>query len=407
MHDQWWRSRAWQIVGALSVTEMASWGILYYAFSVFLVPMHDDLGWSVATLTGAYSVALLVSGLCAPSIGRWLDRHGPRALMTGGSLLGMLAMFGWSRAESVWTYYVAWIAIGAAMAATLYDPAFTTITQWFDAHRSRALLTVTVAGGFASTIFVPLSGFLLERMEWREVITILAIIFGVVTIPLHALVLRARPDGPQTSSATLPRRSLIVSAKELFQQPTFAWLTTSFVLQYFSTAATSIALIPYLTERGDDPSFAALATGFIGAAQVLARLLATALGRHVSPVMFTAFVFGLQSVALVVLLTWQTHIGVFVSVLLLGMGRGVVTLMRPQLVGDFYGRARFGEVYGVFSLSLTIASAIAPTGLGLGYTLIGSYTPIVIAMATLSALAVLATLRLARCRRLDAVAVVA
>ena len=53
-----WRTRAWGIVGALSVTETVSWGILYYAFAAFLVPMQRDLGYSAAQLTGAFSLAL-------------------------------------------------------------------------------------------------------------------------------------------------------------------------------------------------------------------------------------------------------------------------------------------------------------------------------------------------------------
>jgi MFS family permease len=76
----------WVIVAALGLTETVSWGVLYYAFSVFLVPMQRELGWSTGTLTGAYSLALLLSGLAAPLVGRWLDRHGPRMLMTAGSV---------------------------------------------------------------------------------------------------------------------------------------------------------------------------------------------------------------------------------------------------------------------------------------------------------------------------------
>ena len=78
----------WAIAGTLAVTETASWGVLYYAFAVFLVPMQKELGWSQPALTGAYSLGLLVSGLAAPLVGRWLDRHGPRGLMTIGSIVG-------------------------------------------------------------------------------------------------------------------------------------------------------------------------------------------------------------------------------------------------------------------------------------------------------------------------------
>ena len=69
--------RGWQMIGALSITEMISWGILYYGFGVFLPAMQTDLGWSREQLTGAFSVALLTTGLAGAPLGRILDRDGP------------------------------------------------------------------------------------------------------------------------------------------------------------------------------------------------------------------------------------------------------------------------------------------------------------------------------------------
>ena len=158
------RYYGWVVAGTLAFTETVSWGVLYYAFTVFLVPMQVELGWSAATLTGAYSLALLVSGLAAPFVGRWLDRHGPRALMTAGSLLGALLVLAWSRVQDATAFYLVWAGIGLAMAATLYEPAFATMATWFERGRGKALLLVTLAAGFASTIFLPLSGWLVGAL---------------------------------------------------------------------------------------------------------------------------------------------------------------------------------------------------------------------------------------------------
>src|SRR5215203_6144360 len=112
----------WVIVATLALTETVSWGILYYAFSVFLVPMRTALDWSEATPTGAYSLALLVSGIAAPFVGRWIDRRGPRVLMAGGSLLGVAMVLAWSQVGNLLAYYLIWAGMGLAMSATLYDP---------------------------------------------------------------------------------------------------------------------------------------------------------------------------------------------------------------------------------------------------------------------------------------------
>jgi MFS family permease len=180
--DRWRRPYyGWVIAGTLAVTETVSWGVLYYAFSVFLVPMQRDLGWSAATLTGAYSLALLVSGLAAPFVGRWLDTRGPRALMTAGSVLGTLLVVAWSRVDSLLGYYLIWAGIGLALSTTLYEPAFAAVTAWFDRDRARAVLAITLLAGFASTIFLPLSGWLVAELAWRRALLVLAGVLAALT----------------------------------------------------------------------------------------------------------------------------------------------------------------------------------------------------------------------------------
>ena len=401
------RYYGWVVAGTLAFTETVSWGVLYYAFAVFLVPMEAELGWSAATLTGAYSLALLISGLAAPFVGRWLDRHGPRALMTAGSLLGALLVLAWSRVQDAAAFYLVWAGIGLAMAATLYEPAFATVATWFERERGKALLLVTLAAGFASTIFLPLSGWLVGELGWRRALGALAAVLAVATVLPHALLLRRRPEdlglrpdgtpadatgfgmGEEPAGAT-PRQAL--------RDPAFRWLTAAFFLDTFSLVAVGVHLIPYLVERGDEPGFAASVVGLIGAAQVGARVLATVLGGRVSRVALTAGVFALQAVALVVLMGWPNRAGVLVAVLLLGAGRGVSTLMRAGLIAEFYGRAHYGAIGGLLALFLTGARALAPVGAGLAYAVVGGYVPVLWGLAVASTLAAVAMLGVRRAR---------
>lgn len=400
----------WVITGTLAVTETVSWGVLYYAFSVFLVPMQDELGWSPAALTGAYSLALLVSGLSAPAVGRWIDRHGPRALMTAGSLLGALMVLTWARIDGLPGYYLLWVGMGLAMAATLYEPAFATLARWFVRDYRRAILAVTVAAGFASTIFLPLSAWLVERAGWRSALLILAGILAVTTIPLHALVLRRRPedlglhpdgDPPDVAIAEMAARTAASGATlhQALRDSAFWWLTTAFFLDAVSTGAVRVSLIPYLTERGDGAAFAAVSAGLIGAAQVGARILATVFGGRLSPVALTALVFGMQAAAVAMLAGWQARSGVLAAVLMMGAANGVVTLMRAGLVAEFWGRAHFGAISGMLAMFLTGARALAPIGAGTTSTLAGGYQPVLLMMVLVSTLATIAMLNTRRKRQ--------
>ena len=187
-------SYGWTVVGTLCVTEIVSWGIMYYGFPVFLASMEADLGASRIAITGAFTVGMAVAALTALPVGRWLDRCGPWGPMTAGSCLGAALMVAWSQVDGVVGLYVIWSLMGLALAATLYEPAFGAVVRWFPTdHRDRALTIVTLAGALASTIFMPISAGFLQHWGWRPALVGLAVILAILTIPLHAVVLRRQP----------------------------------------------------------------------------------------------------------------------------------------------------------------------------------------------------------------------
>ena len=389
----------WVVVGTLATTETISWGILYYAFAAFLVPMQVELGWSTAALTGAYSLALLVSGLAAVPVGRWIDRRGPRLLMTVGSIGGTLLLVAWARTETLPAFYLLWAAMGLVMAATLYEPAFTVVAVWFRQARGRALLLLTFVAGFASTIFLPVSTSLIERTGWREALMVLAAFLAITTIPAHALVLRRKPEdlglhpdgSPPVDNAQLPLTEREgISLRTALREHAFWWLTAAFFLGTLSSVAVGVHLIPFLLSDGYAAGFAAMATGLIGATQVAARVVVTMAGNRIPAVPLTAAVFALQGVALVILLIWQQASGVLLAVVLLGAGRGAVTLMRASLIAERYGRTHYGAIGGALALFVSGAAALAPVGAGVAYQLAGGYVMVFAGLAAISGLAALA-----------------
>ena len=392
-------SRSWAIAWTLAVTELISWGILYYAFTVLMVPMQAEFGWSAGAITGAYSLSMLVSGLAAPMVGRWLDGHGPRGLMTAGSVFGVLLVLAWSRVETLAGFYLIWVGIGLACAATLYEPAFTTIAQWFRQGRSQAMLLVTILGGFASTVFMPLTGWLTDRSGWRDALVTLAVILAVGTVLPHALVLRPAPV--QAGRRTTPNAGASPAATfgEMMREPVFVRLSVAFFLQTTTSIAVAVHLIAFLVERGTDATFAAWAAGLIGAAQVAARIFTTIFERRFSIISLTAMMFAFQVLAIVMLVMWQTPAGIVTAVVFLGMGRGAITLLRPSLVMVFYDVSRFGSVNGLQALIVTVGRALAPvmTGVAAG---VAGYVPVFWVYAALSLLSAWVILPLRHAKRI-------
>ena len=140
---------------ALAVAQLVSWGSIYYAFSLFVVPMEGAMGWSRTATNAALSVGLLISGLAAYPVGTWIDHGHGRRVMVCGTVLAAAMLALWSQAHSLVTLFVVWIGLGVAMAATLYDPVFAVITRDFPRSFRTRITLVTLVAGFASTVFHP------------------------------------------------------------------------------------------------------------------------------------------------------------------------------------------------------------------------------------------------------------
>lgn len=402
------RYYGWRIVGVLAVTEPVSWGVLYYAFTVLLVPMREDLELSTATLTGAFSLSVLLTGLAAVPVGRWLDVHGPRALMTAGSVTAVVLVVAWSRVDSIAALYVVFAAIGLVRAAVLYEPAFAVVVRWFEASRATALLVVTVAGGFASTIFMPVTAVLVDGLGWRKALLVLAAVLGALTVLPHWIVLRRdpgdlglRPDG-DASAAGLPRPAgpvrrpvrLRETARWAVRDATYRWFALAFAANSLAIIVVAVHLVPYLTEQGHSPTFAAVAAGSLGALSVTGRLLLTAASRRVPTLRVTAAMFGVQALAVLVLMvSGAAAAGAVVFVVLFGLGFGVATIARPALLAETYGTDRYATLSGLLAVAVMTANTIGPAASGIARTATGGYTGVLVAVLVLCAVAGAALLR--------------
>lgn len=363
----------------MSVTQTLGYGVLYYAFGVLVKPMEAELGWTRAQTSGAFSLGLLMAGLAAVPVGRLVDQQGARLLMTLGSLAGVLLMFAWSRVATLPALYVVWAGIGLAMSAVLYEVAFTVVAVWFRQHRRDATFLITMVAGLASTIFIPLTTWLVGQYGWRNALEMLALLLAVGTVPLHALVLRRSPaalglevDGGGPSNAqSVPEVS--VSTRAALGAAPFWWLSSAFALARFAGAAVGAHLVPLLLERGYSAGFVALAIGAIGPLQLLGRLIfAPALGRW-SLIKVTAVMFGLLALAFAALLV-PGALGVWVFVALFGVSNGASILSRAGLVADLYGPASYGSINGVLALIVAVVGALAPLLVGAMYAVAGDYT---------------------------------
>lgn len=378
---------SWQLLVALGVTQIVSWGSIYYAFALLLEPLQAELGAGKSAVAGAFSVALLASGLCAMRIGATIDRIGGRGVMTAGSVGAAALLATLSQVSSLLMLYAIWVGLGLVMAATLYEPAFAVIAKAFRLNYRRALTVLTLFGGFASTVFWPLTTALIDRFGWRTALLWLAAINLFVCVPLHLLWLprsgRGAVKGPQ------PRRS--ETRVRLWSDHRFRALTVAFLAHYVVVSAVAAHLISLLLARGMSPAAAAGIGALFGPMQVAGRVLEFGTSRWLRAAQVGRIAAAALPLSMAALLfAGDNLMGLAVFALLFGASNGVMTVVRGALPVDMYGRDNYGAIAGALAAPGLLARAVGPVFAALLWSGLGGYEPtnaVLIFVALVGALA--------------------
>ncbi|MGW4213712.1 MFS transporter [Lentzea sp. NPDC004789] len=370
----------------LCTTEITSWGVLYYAFPVLAPSISVSTGWSLTRLMLGFSIGQVVAAIVGVLVGRWLDRVGPRLVMTVGSVLAVVAVVATAAMRSPGWFFAACVVTGVAKAGVLYQPAFAALTRWYGSNRVSALTMLTLVGGLASTVFAPITAVLDEHFGWRQTYAVLAILLGVVTIPLHAWGLRLA--WPPVEHRGVEPPNVVARSRA------FVMLTIAMTLAAFAAYAVVVNLVPLLTERGMSTSAAALALGLGGAGQVLGRLGYGKLAARTTVRSRTVLVLVASASTTAVLgLVPGPAMLLVAGAVLAGVARGVFTLVQATAVTDRWGPVHYGRLSGLIGVPITIAAAIAPWAGSAMATWFGGYAPGFLVLAAVGAVAALLSLR--------------
>ncbi|BBY26349.1 MFS transporter [Mycolicibacterium sediminis] len=366
------------VLFTLCVTEVVSWGVLYYAFTVLSEQISADTGWSAPAVTAAFSAGLVTSALVGIPLGRWLDRVGPRRIMTAGSVLGALSMVAVVGAPNYGWFVTAWVLAGVAMSAVFYAPAFAALTRFFGSDAVRALTVLTLVAGFASTVFAPLTAAMSEEMGWRQTYLALATVLAVITVPAHFFGLR-RPWPSVTS-----HRDHVEAPNRTARSQPFLALVAAFALAGLASYAVIANLVPLMSQRGISTGAASVALGLGGAGQVLGRLGYRMLVRRVGVVPRTVIIMAGVAVTTALLGVFSGY-GALVAVAIgAGVMRGIMTLLQATAVTERWGATHYGHLSGILNAPIMIATAVGPfVGAALA-SLLGGYAPMFVVLGMIA-----------------------
>lgn len=392
---------------ALSIAQLVSWGTIYYAFSLFVVPMEQQLGWARTDTNAAVSFGLLVSGAAAYPIGAWIDRGHGRTVMAGGSALATAMLLLWANAHALATLFVVWAGLGVAIAATLYDPLFAIVTRAHPRTFRTRITLITLVGGFASTVFIPLTQVLIDAWGWRAALLALAAANLCVCLPVHWRMLR--PPGADT--VPLPRRDAPAgvatsraTTRRALSTPTFWGLALCFTTYYITFAALTFHLVPLMTERRVGNGVILMTMALIGPAQVLARAALFAVSKRLNPTALGMIIVTLFPASVLILLAAGTSAPLlYLFALCYGAANGMMTILRGTVVQDLMWTEGFGTISGLLSLPSNIAKGLAPISAAALWSIWHRYLEVEWIILAVSLLAAAAFLYAARAsRRLSA-----
>ncbi|WP_109479404.1 MFS transporter [Paraburkholderia sp. C35] len=363
---------------ALALAQLVAWGTVYYAFSLFVVPMEHELGWSRASTNAALSVGLLVSGPVAYPVGKWIDHGHGRAVLTAGSLLASIMLVLWSQAGNLVTLFVAWVGLGVAMAATLYDPVFAILTRNYPQSFRTRITLVTLVAGFASTVFIPLTQALIDYQGWRHALLSLSAINLCVCLPIHLMALH---DKAISTTATISKAKVKAenseSVRRALRTPVFWALAICFTAYYATFAALTFHLVPLMVERHVAQPIILATMAVIGPAQVLVRMLWFTFGRNVSPKIVGLTITAAFPVSVVILLVaGASPVALILFAVIYGGANGMMTILRGTIVQHILWTEGYGAVSGLLSMPSNIAKGIAPISAAAIWTVTGNYLPV-------------------------------
>jgi MFS family permease len=356
------------VITTLGIAQIFAWGSSYYLPAVLAAPIAEDTGWPRAWVVGGLSIGLLVAGLVSPWVGRTIADRGGRPVLAASAAvlaigLGILAV-----AHSLPVYVVAWLVLGIGMGAGLYDPAFATLGRLYGAGARPAITTLTLFGGFASTVCWPLSAFLVTHLGWRYTCLGYAALHLGVLLPAYLGALpreaRRRADAPLRAAASAAETAPSIEPTRFL----ILLLAIAITLSAMISTLLSVHLLTILQSRGIDLAAAVALGALVGPSQVGARTIEFFVARYHHAIwtkLTSTFL-----VAIGVATLWIALPMLAVPLVLYGAGIGLESIARGTLPLALFTGPKYATIMGRLALPSLIAQAAAPS---IGAALLSAY----------------------------------
>jgi MFS family permease len=396
------RFSGWLVLAGVMLAYGSICGNVTYSFGVFLPSIGQTFGWSRSMLSSSYTFFLMIGGLLSPVAGLTVARFGARKNIVWGNIIASLGLLGMSQVSQIWHIYIFFgIMCGVGMAFSEYLSATTVINNWFLQKRSLALGFLFAAGGASGLVMPPLISFLISSLGWRQSWVCLAGFHLLLGVVLAGFMIRNTPEEMgqfRDSMALTPGVSATTDVAESSSQSTvadwslrdallspFLWIIVAlFSLLFFVYLMLVTHQVVYLQDLGYRPMLSAQALGLMLGMSILGRMISGVLGLRFDGRHLVMAFLGLMILGVVSLMNAREIVFVYAYSVLTGIGFGGLIVIRPNLIGAYFGRTNFSRIVGWTAPVVTIASAAGPLFAGFLFDRTDGYRlPFAIAVALL------------------------
>jgi len=381
------------IVLAAFLCNIITFGCGFYAFSLFVTPLQQQLGWGRGDVMLGFTIFFLTSGFVSPQTGRLVDRYGARVVMSVGATvagIGFLVLFSMS---ALWQYYLGYAIVGLGMAGTGQIPTSAVVSHWFQKRRGAAVGMMASGVGVGGLVLSPVVGtYLLPTFGWSKSFLVLGILCWVVIIPLAIFVMRTRPEekglqpygatiGITTHDAGKPQLRVDMSLKAATTTMVFWLIVLTYLLSHFAQVGAIQNQVPFLEDAGFPVAVSAGALGAVGLFSAFSKFGFGWLCDRIQAKHALAIGLVLQSVSILLLMnigsgspTWMA----WVYAVTMGLGIGSWLPTMAMLVSGYFGLRHYGSIFGAVTISYAVGSAVGPLVAGRMYDASGSYDQVLI-----------------------------
>lgn len=381
----------WWIIAVQLFRTMLTGAVGVYAFGLFVVELCAEFNWTRAQVYLAHTITTMVTAVCGPFVGRWVDRHGIQPLMTLGALIGgvFFALLGLT--HFIWYLYGIYFIMAIAQSTSGQVPVNTMITNWFEKKRGTVLGILATGVGWGGIIMTPLIAWIISVLSWRAAYAILGIARVLLIVPLVTFIFRFRPEekgllpdgrepeaeeetpsGPEVGESekeSRPRWTLKTAVK----QPAFWFLFTTFFSLRFGLNVVMYHAIPFFTDAGITIATAATLMTCIAGCGIVGKLVGGYIADKIGPKPVAIFAYSLHAVAIFIAIVANTMPVYLLFTVLFGLSLGAAAPMMVMLTAQCFGRESFGAIFGTMAISFSMGLAIGPLVSGHLFDITGSY----------------------------------